>query len=105
MSTGSRADGSARLPVFERHIDRFMHAAPAARTVRLPSPSLSLTEARGVESGIRELPGQKPRKSGGLVVGRVPVRSWSYRARIWLQSVSAAVGASLWTALIAAWSW
>src|SRR4029079_1120120 len=31
--------------------------------------------------------------------------SWSYSARICRQSVSAAVGASLWTALIAAWIW
>jgi hypothetical protein len=31
--------------------------------------------------------------------------SWSYRARIWDQSVSAAVGASECTAAIAAWIW
>jgi hypothetical protein len=30
--------------------------------------------------------------------------SWSYRARIWDQSVSAMVAASAWTALMAAWS-
>jgi hypothetical protein len=33
------------------------------------------------------------------------VRSWSYSCRICLQSVAAAVGASLCTALIAAWIW
>jgi hypothetical protein len=32
-------------------------------------------------------------------------RSMPYRASIWAQSVSAARGASAWTAAIAAWSW
>jgi hypothetical protein len=31
--------------------------------------------------------------------------SWSYSWRICRQSVAAAVAASLWTALIAAWIW
>jgi hypothetical protein len=31
--------------------------------------------------------------------------SWSYRVRIWAQSVASAVAASLCTALIAAWIW
>lgn len=31
--------------------------------------------------------------------------SWSYSARIWLQSVASKEHASAWTALIAAWIW